>query len=384
MPNKQQMTFPIFVECKKHLPQLLFTVIVLYCSCSQLLAQNTTKDIVLKGTVISAETQKPIPHAEIFISGTTVGCISNTDGEFSLKVPFIPCTLVADHVSYESFVLPFTGKQKELNIELQTKLVSIEQVKVTGKNNRKKNLRYFYSHFIRKNRNRFKVLNDSVLYFKSDKEEFVAYSTEPLIILNKILGYKTKMTIERFRITRNETPFGPPLNLNSNYGTFNLELLAYYFYEDLKPGSLKEKLTYTQNRRLRYFGSERHFLKSVYHGTTFAQSFTLEVFPNNRNLKGFKKVENFETGQMGKNYIIDCDSICVTYKYGQNRYPYNYSLVDKSKMPLYETSTIYRSNKIFTLRENGTSSNISFTIRGPMTSTDNVVNILPMDYDPFQ
>ncbi|NQU50967.1 MAG: hypothetical protein HQ522_00345 [Bacteroidetes bacterium] len=122
----------------------------------------------------------------------------------------------------------------------------------------------------------------------------------------------------------------------------------------------------------------------MYHNNTYIQSFSLEVFPKSNDLEGFKRVEKFETGHSGKNYILDCDSILVTYKFGKNRYPYNYDLVDKSEIPNFETSTIYGPNKIFTIRNNGTNSNISFTIKGPLTSTDNVVNTLPLDYDPFR
>jgi len=172
---------------------MVLAMCFLHCT---LLAQATiskSEEFILSGTVINSETRKPIPHAEIFISGTTRGCISDMQGNFILEVPYIPCTLVADHISYESFITPIVNKNEVLEITLKTNVFSIEEVKISGKNKRKKNLRYFYSYFIRKNKNKFEVLNDSVLYFKSDKKEFVAYSNEPLIIINKILGYKTKL-----------------------------------------------------------------------------------------------------------------------------------------------------------------------------------------------
>ena len=122
-------------------------------------------------------------------------------------------------------------------------------------------------------------------------------------------------------------------------------------------------LSFEQNRRLRYFGSERHFLKSVYHGNYQEQGFQLEVFPGNRDLKGIRKVENFNTGYAGRNFIVDCDSVKVIYKYGKNRYPYNYSLQNESSNPNLEVSTIYRSNVVFTLRENGTGKFSAMTIQ---------------------
>lgn len=350
---------------------------------AQISEKTNPKDVIISGQVTDSKTNKPIPLVEIFISGTTRGCISDQNGMFSLKVPFIPCTIVADHVSYEAYISPINGSNNKLEILLDPGVVSIEEVKITGKSNRKKNLRYFYSHFIRENKKMIEILNDSVLYFKNDKKEFTAYTNEPLIIVNKVLGYKTKLIMKRFRVIRTEYPNGPKLKLNSNKGEEYMQISGVYFYEELEANSLKEILAHEKNRRLRYFGSDRHFLKSVYHGSSQQQGFRLEVFPGNRDLKGIRKVENFNTGYAGKKFLVDCDSLKVTYKFGKNRYPYNYSLQNKSTNSYSEVSTIYRSNVIFTLRENGTSPNLSFIITGPMTSVNNLANSLPMDYDPF-
>jgi len=366
---------------------LVFLSIILFLSFhlhAQVSEVNDQKDFILSGQVIDSKTSQPIPLAEIFISGTTKGCISDQNGYFNLKVPFFPCTLVADHVSYDSFITALDGSKNNLEILLKSTVVSIDEIKVTGKSNRKRNLRFFYSHFIIKHKNKIEILNDSVLYFKSDKKEFIAYTNEPLIIINKILGYKTKLTIKKFQVTRAKYPNGPRLKLKSPSGSDYLQILGVYYYEDLKTNSLQEMLTYKKNRRLRYFGSERHFLKSVYQGNSKQQGFQLEIFPKNQNLKGIRKIENFDLGFGGKNFFFDCDSIKVTYRFGKGRYPYNYSLQDQTSSPSSEVSTIYRSNAFFTLRENGTTPDVNMIVVGPMTSVKNLANSLPMDYDPFQ
>ena len=58
------------------------------------------------------------------------------------------------------------------------------------------------------------ILNDHVLYFKSDKKEFIAHTNEPLIVVNRILGYKMKLIMKKFRVIRTEYPNGPKLKLN--------------------------------------------------------------------------------------------------------------------------------------------------------------------------
>lgn len=377
------MIFPKLISIFNSL--IIFSV---FFTSFQSFAQNpkssTQEELTLLGQVFDSETKQPIPFAEVFISTTTRGCITDQNGVFNLKVPFIPCTLVADHVSYDAYIAPLDGSLNKLEIQLSPRVIAVDEVKITGKNNRKRNLRFFYSHFIKEQRGKIKILNDSVLYFKSDKKEFVAYTNEPLIIVNKLLGYKTKLTIKKFSVTKAEYPNGPKLHLRSSQGNHFFQIEGVYYYEELKINSLQEMLTYEKNRRMRYFGSERHFLKSVYHGNAISQGFQMEIFPANRNLNGLRKIKNPHAAFAGKNFYMDCDSIRVTYKFGKGRYPYKYSMQNKTAITNKETSMIYRLSSFFTLRENGSSPDLSLTINGPMTSTNNLANSVPLDYDPFK
>ena len=86
-------------QIKMAIPRILTLAVILTLIAVSTFAQNT-----ITGIVIDAQTQKPIVHAEVFISGTTTGCITNKDGSFSLESPFFPCVVVVDHVSYDSYI----------------------------------------------------------------------------------------------------------------------------------------------------------------------------------------------------------------------------------------------------------------------------------------
>jgi len=338
----------------------------------------------ISGIIMSSESKKPIALAEIFVAGTTVGCISNEKGEFTLTVPYFPCTLVADHISYKSFIENLDGSKNEFHIFLTPENIEILEVKVSGKNKRKQNLRFFYSRFIQDNKNKIKILNDSVLYFKRNDKEFVAYSKEPLLIRNEFLGYIIKVRLKLFRMNKKEHPLGAEIPLKSWKGMEYAKIAGYYFYEPLKPNSIKERIDYEKNRRSTYFGSDRHLLSAVYRGNFEQQGFKLDVFPQYKGLKGFKEVLNYNEPGAGKSFSMDCDSIKITYMYGKDRYPFNYSLQNESATFQTEVSTVYRTNQIFTVFSNGTSPDINITVVGPMTNSGNFANTLPYDYNPFK
>lgn len=337
---------------------------------------------IVSGQVVDSETGTAIPYAEIFISGTTRGCISDINGRFSLDVHSFPCTLVADHVAYETYASKLNAK-KTIQISLTPKIYTIKEIHVSSKSNRKKNLKLFYRYFIGDSHKNIAILNDSVLRFKNTKKEFVAYSEEPLVYINKTLGYKTKVTIKEFMLFRKEYPYGPKLSLISGKGGIYVHMSGYYFYSPLESYSSKQTQKYETNRHRFYYGSEKHFFRSMYNNDLSLQGFELKVFPEHKGLKGFREIKKLHAGLTGKHYFMDCDSIKITYWYDKNKIPINVKQLVNKAYTSHEVSTIYRSKAFFTLRENGTSPNVNFIAKGPLSRSNSFANSLPQDYNPF-
>ena len=341
------------------------------------------KDNLTTGIITDASTGKPIPHVEVFISETTIGTTTNEKGNFTLNVPFFPCTLVADHVSYDSYTKNMDGSEHELKINLKPSLIEVQEIKVAGRSNRKRNLRFFYSRFIRENRKKFEIVNDSVLLFKKNEKEFIAYTKEPLIIINKILGYKIKLKQMNFRIHKTESPGGVEIPLKDRRGMEYGKLSGYFYYEPIKTNSLKQMMKFISNRRKFYFGSDRHFLKSVYHYNVEDQGFSMQTYPKGKNLAGFKEFKNQDKKGDGKTFYMDADSIKVTYTFGKDRYPYTYKTGNNSMTFYSETSKLYRTGNIFSIGEDGTCPDACFVIVGPMAPGTYFANSLPRDYNPY-
>jgi hypothetical protein len=203
------------------------------------------------------------------------------------------------------------------------------------------------------------------------------------VYINKTLGYRTKVTIKRFSVFKKEYPYGPNLPFNSYKGKIYAHISGYYYYKPIETNSDRENYKFETNRRSFYYGSEKHFFRSIYNENLTQQGFELKVFPNYRGLKGIQEVKNLHTGLAGKNYFIDCDSIKVIYWHEKNRLPVHAGNYTNRVGVSNEVSTIYRSRAFFTIRENGTSPNVSFIASGPLTKSNSLANSLPKDYDPF-
>ena len=347
--------------------------------CLLLLQQTSLAQANITGSIIDAKTKKPIAHVEVFISGTSTGCITDKHGNFKLETPFFPCVLVVDHVSYDSFIKPLKSAEK-LKIELAPSVFAINEVNVSGKNKRKNNLRFFYSRFIPEDRSEIKILNDSVLVFQRGKMEFKASSNEALILENSVLGYLIKVVLEEFKVIALDGPNGKQIPLNSMNGGEVLQLSGFYFYEDLEKVLPDKKTYFSKNRRTSYYGSYRHFLKSIYDNNPEQQGFEVEASSPNQEAI-FREIKETQTVNNAKEFIINADKVKVSYYFNDKKFPVSREEIEDRFYVNRRESFIYPSKESFLIRENGTSPKLSFVIDGLMV-TKSFANSLPDDYVP--
>lgn len=357
--------------------KLVYFALLFFCITFNGIAQS----FKIGGRVTDTETQKPIRNTELFISGTTVGTTTDSLGNYSLKVPHTPCVLVANHVAYNTWQNQI-NKEGKLNIQLEKSNFSIDEVEVAAKNNRKKNLRFFYRHFLNQEKNKIKILNDSILIFYRDEMLFTAKSKEPLIVVNEFLGYRIKVILEEFKVTAKDGPTGRALPLHSMHGGFIIELTGNYFYESLENENRARSAYYSYNRRTRYHGSYRHFLKSIYENNPGEAGYTIQVFPATEEA-AFYEIKNEGKYNDAKEYIVKASKLKVLYHYDQNKFPIPMSQLGERYRYSSRESTIYPTETPFIIRSNGTSPQLSFVIHGLM-ATRNFAHSLPEDYVPPQ
>ncbi|MFY7964907.1 MAG: TonB-dependent receptor plug domain-containing protein, partial [Chitinophagaceae bacterium] len=114
--------------------KLIFSLLLIVCF-NITNAQNGNK-IKVTGKVISAETSKPLGNASVTIKGTKKGTITDSLGNFSLKVDKGQ-TIVVSFASFESQETKITSAV-HLDVKLAVKFFDNEEVVVVGYGTRKK------------------------------------------------------------------------------------------------------------------------------------------------------------------------------------------------------------------------------------------------------
>ncbi len=90
--------------------------------------------VQVRGRVVQAESRRPLPDANIQISGTATGTVSNSNGEFKIELPAGKAELVVSYIGYETQRVTVDGDNPpaELRVELMPKPLTSGEVVVTS------------------------------------------------------------------------------------------------------------------------------------------------------------------------------------------------------------------------------------------------------------
>lgn len=138
------------------------------------------ENFIANGKVLDGLTKQPLPGASVFCQHTTLGTITNTEGEFSIKLPKGGYDLIISYTSYETHNLHINSTNAtDLNIELKMKDKSLSEVIVSGSNEVADGLakygQFFFDNFIgtTPNATRCNIENPEVLQFFLARKETV-------------------------------------------------------------------------------------------------------------------------------------------------------------------------------------------------------------------
>lgn len=98
--------------------------------------QVYAQDVKVSGNIFAVADKLPIIGANILVEGTTIGTVSDVDGNFSLNVPK-NSTIIVSYIGCETQKIKVTGA-KTLNIGLKDDAIGLEDVVVIGYGSQKK------------------------------------------------------------------------------------------------------------------------------------------------------------------------------------------------------------------------------------------------------
>lgn len=229
-------------------PLFLFFILFAVSSHSQ----------VLEGRVFDSKTQESLPGATIYLDGTTVSTITDSEGNFSINTKNSNATLVVSFVGYKTNKLenPLQYQNKKIKILLEEQSINLDEV-VVGKGpfSRKQMMRVFREQFLGESKagSSCKIENedDIILYYDVSNNTLNASARNPLRIKNSHLEYEVNFDLQELIVQYNYKSLD---KFNQRQSFF----LGTTFYKDVAKGKRANK-----KRKETFDGSSTHFALTV-------------------------------------------------------------------------------------------------------------------------
>ncbi len=221
----------------------------------------------LSGKVFDAGTHKPIALANVFLSNTSVGTITDDNGTFTIqRFPDGRYELIVSCIGYETFIVTIQSGHLPANlvVKLKPKVEVLNEVIVEPyeKNGWEKWGSFFMENFIGLSSNaaNCKFVNKEVVKFRHSKKEgtLKAFADEPLVLINNALGYTLKYSLTKFEY---------------NFNTKIFFYQGYPLFEEMDSKRARVKERWIRNRESAYHGSLMHFMRSLYRNTLIQNNF---------------------------------------------------------------------------------------------------------------
>ncbi len=238
-------------------------ILVILCLCgSSLWAQQ-----VITGRVVAQNTQAALPGVSVYFDGTTLGTITNQQGEFKLeRLEKTSLPLVIDYLGYRTVTKSIQTQSDTVKLGVISLEESAQNLQVVYLENdpwsRQKKMEQFKRYFLGRNdaAESCKIMNPEVLHlqFQPTAKQLVAYADAPLVIRNTYLGYKLTYILKDFYITYD------PIETKSRI-VYSPEM---WFYSGLSRfEELKKRVPkrFIRHRAEAYQGSMQHFMRALSH-----------------------------------------------------------------------------------------------------------------------
>ena len=222
---------------------------------------------IIRGTVLDEKTKEPIGFASVYFNGTSDGTISDVNGNFELnRSKYLSMPLTISAIGYYSSLLTDFSSTKPIDIFLKTKEHVLKETVIKSKSlksKRKKFMKLFKDMFLGLSDNslKCKILNEEDITFNyyKDKDTLKAFTSKPLLIDNKSLGYKVTYYLDKFEYYRRNDVF---------FFTGNIVFTEI-------DSSLENQKLYVERRKDTYLGSRMHFFRTLSLNDPNIEGFTI-------------------------------------------------------------------------------------------------------------
>ena len=248
---------------------LLFTLLFTIAGFAQIRITGTVQD----------ESGKSLGAASIFLSGTSFGTMANDKGYFGLSgMAQGKYDLVVSCMGYQTHSQSIDTRQitEPIIIVLKPKLEELENVTIGPGEEVPWEMwgKFFMDNFIGTTpESRDCIIeNPSVIRFRHfhTQQLIRATASKPLIITNKALGYTITYQLEYFQY---------------DFQSKILYFLGYALFKEMETKNERRKQQYEQNRMQAFYGSQLHFMRSLYRDKQLEEGFEMRKLVKQPNVE---------------------------------------------------------------------------------------------------
>lgn len=324
----------------------------------------------LTGRVFDASTNEPLSGVNVYYSGTSIGTITDFEGNFEIKnYDNDQSALVIRLLGYDTqqFVKPQNADLSAVLLKEQVGALPAVYINPDPWSREKKE-RYFIKQFIGTTlvAEKCRILNlDKVrMRFNPSTKKMTAYAEEPVLIENDDLGYLITYDLTDFEITFETIDLtGVRINglelKNPSYKMVSSYFVGTTFFQELnskRPSQRRRK----KNRKRAYAVSETKLFKSLANGSFDDAGYQLFFDRKTANYD-----DHIRSRQIGNLYKIDFREL-------------KYDLKDRDGFQ----SAIYLKGHQLIVSEAGNVINYQQLQMGGFISELRVSGMLPLDFNP--
>ncbi len=251
------------------MPRLVFLLSIISFSA---LGQKVT----ISGRVVDDLKKDPLPFVSVYFNNSTLGATTDVNGNYKIiGVPINQTELISSSIGYEInriIINLLDGKNKVVDFKMKPAENLLSEITVSDTKKQNNELDAFEKIFIGTSPNALEteIVNPEVLSFsgnpfvqslahKKDKlSSFEAFAREPIVIINKALGYKLTLILKKFFA-------------NSE----GHQILVITRFDTLAVKNSRERIKWKHNRIDTYKGSREHLFSSIIAGRYNEEGFRI-------------------------------------------------------------------------------------------------------------
>ncbi len=253
-----------------------------------LLLKSATAQYSVSGRIVDAVTKEPLAGASVYCQNTTIGTTTNKEGQFSLSLKSGGYDLIISYTGYTTKYVRIQHTDTQLaDIEMEQEEKSLGEVIITSSNEVKDGWEkygdFFLDHFLgaTPNADQTEIINPEAIkfYFIKRTNKLRVLATEPIQIDNHALGYRLSYQLDSF-IYLYDT------DINSYRG--------YCFFTPME-GNDSLQAIWNENRKLAYYGSKLHFMRSYYDTTLTQDGWLIDMLMENEKQKFYRITRPYDS-----------------------------------------------------------------------------------------